>query len=527
MHRELANHPFRASHGTVAARVQALQNIRVSPEHIHIKHPRVFSRTFEPDVVVSHGRRKEGSFASPAGRTSRDGTEGFKGDGRPPVGSADLKLQSSPVLRSLERLPNLRPATSLALDDPFISSKDGPTTPRRAMSQEQTEQPRSELAGARARLRHINSDDARNQQPTPQAGSTLAELGFMIDSALDDNRPNDTPTRDFSDSPPRSMTRNKGKAIASKVELPRTRAMPFTRYRSQDPAVMAQPLSSPARPSNPLHYPELVTSPRSLSPVPRSRQRTLSDESMTIAGSMPKRCSSPVKETAAIYESLSLDPNIQERPTSPPPRAHLHIKDEWTKVPYHEPTPEEEARYHRTKFGVSINEKYSHNGLAGQRSSGDSDGTYNTAQQSKGPDTSGLVSPTKGESFRAPSSGWPAKTAVSVKSGLASPQPVEETISPDRRGAHHRPTTRPSIVSQKIAQLALAGFEDHAVSRSRPASTTSQLAESSGQVKVSRLHDHNIDGGLLSTRHLPQYQLPIQEQADALAINKVSPSRPS
>ena len=82
------------------------------------------TRAPEWGVTVGIGRREDSSFASPAGRASRDGNEGIRGDGRPPVGSFTHTMHPSMEEKEVYTLPalrrNIRPATSWD-GDQFIS----------------------------------------------------------------------------------------------------------------------------------------------------------------------------------------------------------------------------------------------------------------------------------------------------------------------------------------------------------------------------------------------------------------------
>jgi hypothetical protein len=49
--------------------------------------PHIITQAWEAGTTSGRGRRVGHSFGSPTGRASRDGKEGLRGDGRPPVGT--------------------------------------------------------------------------------------------------------------------------------------------------------------------------------------------------------------------------------------------------------------------------------------------------------------------------------------------------------------------------------------------------------------------------------------------------------
>ena len=451
----------------------------------------------EPEVLVSYGRGTEGSFAAPAERASRNIEHTIKSDGRPPgaTGSARAVTSLSGYVQQY---------VTYRLDDPFIASEDGPSTPRRVASQEAISESHSELEGARARLKPVDQRQGRGKgSSSNDATSTMAELGDMIDDALGEHEKLASPQ----ESPIRVTKRPSLRSLGSpaslpSVELAQPRPRPFTIYRSRDNHVI-QSVSSPPRGPLPLSLSGVLASPRSQSPGARSQHR------FDIGPGLPSdRPSSPVKERAAIFENLAALQHDTPPPKSPAPKAHLHEKDLWHTIPPHNPTAEEEAILHRAKFGRSISERPQ--GV--HDSSEETEQTFNTAVQSVEPSLPTGQSPPRSESHRAPSRGWPVQMHTSSKTGASEPQSFFEAASPSYRDAHNPPVRR-NIVSQRIAQLALAGLEDMPAPKTRTASATQTDAESA-EVRESELRDHNMDGGLLTSSHLPALQVPVQEEAD-------------
>lgn len=500
----------RASQGTVAARIQAFQDVPIS-QHYHSPiaiRPHLLGNTFEADTVVGHGRRSDSSFASPAGTTSRDGTDGIKRDGRPPVGSFDLKLQHSPVLvtNTLQSSPSqyFYQNSGLTLDgkfdadDPFINQTESSTP---------SKQPATELEGARARLRPVTRQRELSKGRSAN-NPTMAELGHMLDSAIIEQSSEASPGRSGIASPrsPLEFPRNVQAQEKTYESKPKQIERPFARYRR---FVRPEASSSDYPPSSPARDAPSRTFSNSLpllSPVPQNKSRAFSNASMA----MPERHSSPVKQRAAIFESLYIGPEKASEPASPPPRAHLHHKDEWVTVPGHFPTPEVEARMHRLKFGQSVDV---HHDVPEEVPPSRDTEAYDTAQEfALSP---GKHTPAKSDHNRAPSRGWPSNVGVSSKTGLSYPQQTEEAMSPNPRDFHY-PPTRPSIVSQRIAQLALAGLEGQQVP-SRPHSTTDtrsrQTSGASGMVTKSEIREHALNGSPLRPSQMAPLQVSVQEEA--------------
>jgi hypothetical protein len=72
------------------------------------------TQAWDADTTSGRGRRVDHSFGSPAGRASRDGKEGLRGDGRPPVGILPRIFHPSVEKQVILRLPQLsfqRPGT--------------------------------------------------------------------------------------------------------------------------------------------------------------------------------------------------------------------------------------------------------------------------------------------------------------------------------------------------------------------------------------------------------------------------------
>ncbi|KPI45363.1 uncharacterized protein AB675_2484 [Cyphellophora attinorum] len=492
-----------ASRGTVADRIRAFQGLRVSPEHVHVQAPKPISRTFDPEILISHGRRKDSSVAAPVERPSLNAVDGFRGGGRPSV------APSSSVQATTSSDQHFRhSAESHSLDDPFIATTDGPAS---LASRRSDQESHSELDGARARLRPVDRRGQSGQRSkNVEANTTLAELGFMIDDALGERTTQQSPGPSPKHASKPSSVQSPGPESPPQSTEPfPPRIRPFTIYRSNKATASPPLLSnvSPARGPEPLSLSSLLQTPDPRSPEPETHPHH--KQHLKPANDRPI---SPVKEKAAMFESLSMSDNSTTPPKSPPPRVHLRDRAHWKDIRYHSPSTEEAARKHRAKFGHSISEHH-------PDTSEDTEAAYNTASETPGQLTG--QSPPRSHSHRAPSRGWPAQLRTSSKTGRSEAQFYHEPTDLIRRDVHN-PSHRPSIVAQRIAQLALAGLEDLASERSRTQSP-STVDATPGRVRESELRNHNMDGGLLLPNQMPEVQIPVQEQADYL---KAMPGTP-
>jgi hypothetical protein len=123
------------------------------------------TRAHEAGTTVGRGRRIDSSFGSPAGRASRDGNEGLRGDGRPPVGTPIRTIHSSVEKEVILRPPQLsvqRPATSLDMtagnnlgSDKLIPSFEPLRKPRSLENLAPPKSAENEISHVRARLRSV------------------------------------------------------------------------------------------------------------------------------------------------------------------------------------------------------------------------------------------------------------------------------------------------------------------------------------------------------------------------------------
>ena len=247
-----------AANGTVASRVQAFQNAQQLENHAArpVRSPRKMSKLNETGIATGLGRRLEPRFASPAGRADRDGTEGLRGDGRPPVAKythvsypsmEEKEVCSRPSSKSSTRPPtgfggdniDVSPSTGALLEDQFALRDPilrGLESSENAVGERLVE---NELLGARARLRPVRerltasqavtSAFAQTRLPTltteglPNTRDNLVDqLGDLINSAIEaqNTSASSSPIMDVALQPTETSSRGKSGSGA----LPRSRA---------------------------------------------------------------------------------------------------------------------------------------------------------------------------------------------------------------------------------------------------------------------------------------------------------------
>ncbi|ETN37409.1 uncharacterized protein HMPREF1541_08400 [Cyphellophora europaea CBS 101466] len=397
---------------------------------------------------------------------------------------------------------------------------DGPGTLFTENSQHDAPSPRSELDRVRARLRPVGVIGQRGELKAHE-NTTMAELDHMLDSAIIEHSSEASPAPSGVVSP-RSPLQGLERLHQPRQPTttnfpPRRHLMEQRHFARPQTSLMNYSASSPLRARPGLGPVPSAGSPQSISPESLPKARAYSNASLA----MPVRYSSPVKQRAALFESLHFEHDDHQLEMSPP-RAHLHTKDDWIAVPAHLPTAEVEARMHRLKFGRSIDAR-SDTSERGQ--STHETEAYDTAHEFA-PSPNKPTTPSV-DYHRAPSRGWPSGMWASSKTGPSNPQPTAEAASPQMRDAHY-PPSRPSIVSQRIAQLALAGLEDQQIA-SRPSSAAQgsrQPSATSGKVRSSNIKEQALDWSPLKPNKLPPLQVPVQEKAAAIMLQQEQPDEP-
>jgi hypothetical protein len=324
--------------GTVASRVRSFQNaaeLRHSTASSRL--PRIMTRAHEAGITVGRGRRLDSSFGSPAGRASRDGNEGLRGDGRPPVGTPMRAIHSSietEIIRRPARLLVQRPATSLETTSKNVTGDNNVIpdleTLRKPRSLENLAPPQSagnEISQARARLRSVKRPTASHSLPieernvrsdttkqkkvpnqnSPDSHDILNELDGLLIGALRrvktaaredsaETAPNNALTsfRDQSTAPQPSLTYH-NEARAS-LTAGMSRLHSTSRHRRN---ATNEPFTSNNNTgTDPQHYIKMPVDHESAGPPSKQEQ-----DHLAVPTSL-RKWPSPVKARAALFERV-------------------------------------------------------------------------------------------------------------------------------------------------------------------------------------------------------------------------------
>lgn len=175
----------------------------MDPRDQEIPRPRrAMTRSSEAAVTVGHGKRQDASFASPAGRASRDGTEGIRRDHTPPVGNHGSHFACpGGFLDDKEVYIRPRPGPVNLERNKIIYSEQhrryppaGRNFPHRHRSRENitSDSSQNEFHEVRSRLRsvrevsgNVEEYDEQSADETRQSGGAIGVLEQMIDDALE------------------------------------------------------------------------------------------------------------------------------------------------------------------------------------------------------------------------------------------------------------------------------------------------------------------------------------------------------
>ena len=483
---------------------------------------RALDQSPEPDTVTGHGRRKSGSFGSPAGRASRDGTDGTRGDGRPPVGTFNHTLHQSMKEKEDYSRPlahSARPSTGLSArfptyDDPnqTLSKLNSPRTHR--SMENVTDQP-SEVATVRSHLKSIGDKNEMPENRPPERELTIADLGDMIDFVQTSlkHSPDDEQAE-----PSSEQTRSLATPRTSMIRRWRSGRAARGSINTSTEAEIHHPLLQHAGVADDRWHPaENQNKPRGLSLAPAQLDVI--------------RNTSPVKQRAAMFERMQkAKDHTPARET--PPDHHVHVKETWRAIPQHEPTPEVEQGLHGLKFGRTVYERPG-SSLSSPReptrvghrqdseSSGQDTASFNTARQSNetghAEDKGAEHHVTIDAPSRKTSASWLPPWRLFSKGSSASPQITGNNANATAEKDEHYPQTRPSLVQTRVQNLLSAErkreddpqqfMPDHLKRRPTPYP---------GKVTESEVKEKMPSPESLVPSHLAPLQVPIQEEAEAL-----------
>ena len=528
---------------------------------------------------LSRGRRPEGSFGPPAERTSRDGPDGARRDGRPPVGFPDP--QSSPSMLLSPAL-SPRPTTSSAgkvphHDDPFLApgGQDEPSHVDRP--QEKAADSSAELASALSRLRSTVERKEQRQQTSATKAYTFAELNDMIDDAIEEHA---------ADAPAEMLARSGTQMIPQPTVVRRSKSERSPRRSIEE--VAFGPPDRGRQPTSPPRHRQmsdiLARNPgQDWLPTRTARNRVRQDPGL--------RNGSPVKQRAAIFETVHQRPEDKVQGCEAPHDLHIHVKSEWSVVPLHEHTVDKEKEMHPWKFGKTIYDRsVVPSAVAPQESSSrrnstgssrESNSSFDTAEASplradipdkaravaggpsetlnspgmtkpssrgtdiseNGRDVRGEVSETPGpwNAAKAP----PLRTKFSDQDGTASGRPSQEptrntsmswlnrwsffrkgssvvprtdedVVEETPQGDEQYPSSGPSIVKSKVEELLRRDEEEQQRRQSYLQRTSRAQSRRPSIVKESEMKTALPGVSSLKPAQLPPLQVPAQQQAELM-----------
>ena len=414
----------------------------------------------------------------------------------------------------IERLPH---------DDPFFSTGDQEEAPQMHRPVDAPAETKTEIATARSRLKSVTKGKTQEQHGPPVRSHTIAELNNMIDDAIQEHA---------ADAPTETSGEASGQTSPQPTVIRRWRSERSTRPSVEDIEFHPSDVPGKSRSQSRPRTSHAVSSILTQSP----RQNWLSTKK---SHSQPRpddalRGASPVKQRAAMFETMDRTPEQPPQADGAPSEAHIHVKREWAVVPLHDYTADAERDHHHLKFGTTIYEQptttdsalFSSPEKKNRRQSTESSRatqtTFNTAAQSPHPDTSPdeeHTTPTRSPetSSRHTSMNWLNKSRLLNKSSSAPPQTDEVAAEATSRRDENHPLTRPSIVKSKVQEL-LKRDEEEQIRRkfeqerkSRPPTRRSTMVQDR-ELAVSAPETSEMKAALL-----PPLQVPAQEEAESMA----------
>ncbi len=539
--------------GTVADRIRAFQDVQMLESRAPTFNlaPRVLTQAKESGIYEAQGRRESLSFASPAGRASRDGNEGFRGDGRPPVSSVFYK-KPRPVKEVVEhenpvRTVPSRPVTSMgeSSNAPSVprrppESGQAQTLHRRYRSMETMEDPAQEIAVARSRLKSV-AEKSANRISQGDRANTLAELNTMLDDAIEESGPqvlSEEGTGNITPMPvllSRSNTSHTVRRQSNTRGTDTRRSIDSVRPRSSEESLRvvypAEPqMQSPRKPTLPAAD-KASQATSSLAVAGRSNRHPEGrppepDHESVVRPSQPGREVSPVKRRAAMFESLNTTPLDHDQPHE---HAHQHKQHQADHDNRHGA-----KKSHRITFGETIEERPGTPliplvlpTMVSRHQKSDETGSTprstNPAEQEHLPEAE--KEPTGDESAqpdkqRKTSLVWPFKWGIFNKSPAVPSQEPEQPSTEEAKPEPH-PQARPSIVRSRVHELMQAASEQEDAQKRRNYSERERLSRRQTRaptllVTESELQENKVDLDHLKPAQMPPLQVPAQEEVEGL-----------
>lgn len=376
------------------------------------------------------------------------------------------------------------------------------------------------IVSARSRLKSIAEKKHPVQQTPSDPRYTMADLGNMIDHAIEEHAIDNHATilRNISTQPsPQPTLIRRWKSARS----PRKSIEDVVFHAPRDE--IGGPKNA-SRPSSSHHVKQVqAESPKKDLPTSRvSNGRSQFDRSIPDA--------SPVRQRAAVFEAMHQSPDALEQTREAPHDQHIHVKTGWSVVPIHEHTAEKERELHHLKFGRTMHDNSEssttaalsrqvrdHGGL--NDSSRETHDTFQTAKQSpqkrEVSDDESLASRPP-ELTRKTSISWPFKWKPFSKGSSAPPRTNEDTVNATPKD-ERRPLARPSIVKSKVQELLKRDEQEQDRRQADLEHKTKQPSRRPSRVIQSELGNGVPDPPGLKPARLPPLQVPVQEQAEMIA----------
>ncbi|KAL2444384.1 hypothetical protein ABEF95_016488 [Exophiala dermatitidis] len=532
--------------GTVADRIRAFQDIgfeRSAPKWN--SQLRVLTQATDFGILSGRGQRQDQSFASPAGRAARDGKEGSRGEGRPPVGSIFYKRPPGAAETGDgddgPKAAPTRPVTSMecpphekTVSRPPTEETDLPSLHRKYRSMENVADPTGEIAAARSRLRSVPDKGLVVRSSKMQRVDTLEELGHMLDDAIEDQSfmpgafsgevSDETPSRRSLELPPHisQAARRQSQPRGHKSLRSTETAMP--RSSEESARVNYEERSNSQRSSQEGRYgdnhDEESLGPNS-GPSPL-RQGSVVDASHQL---------SPVKQRAAMFESFVQKPSQHEEASRYPPR----VKDDTL-------TGKETNTVARSKFAGALEERPGTPLIpltipamisAEQKSSKSSPPTTGRALTPEEPPSIDEKAADEVSHQRKSSMGWPFKWSLFNKSPSAAIQEAEPDLATVQAKNDSFPPKMSNTVQSRVQNLLQAANEKDDAEKRRRLAERERLIRREIRarpvVMEAQLREDHVNLQGVKPTNLPPLQVPISEEVEEfLPDTKVNdaPSEP-
>ncbi|EXJ78014.1 hypothetical protein A1O3_09173 [Capronia epimyces CBS 606.96] len=431
-----------------------------------------------------------------------------------------------------------RPGTEQTLAWPPAEDNDFHSLRRKYRSMENVADPAREIATARSRLRSVIDKNVTIEKPKRDRVDTLAELGHMLDDAIEDQSlmpgvisaemsDEATPRPDLTSYSQTSQpvchhSHSRGPEVRQSMgsAMPRS-SEEFARVNNAEKSRHRQP---------PLRKKSHDDKHGTETPLVETRPRTSPERQLSCSvlepGSQaltrPDEKLSPVKQRAALFESLVQKPSEHEQicqhfpPGRGAPQGGSHNR-------------KETKRFARIKFGGTIEERpatplipLTLPTIVSTEQNSSTDSSVMTVEQ-PAPEHAASVDDRATEAVphqRTASMNWPFKWTIFSKPPSTPPQEARPLLTGDEAKDVHHPGSKPSAVKSIVQDLLqAANGKDDAENRRRH-SEKERLSRRQSRpppvVKESELGEGKVDLEDLKPANVPPLQMPITEEVEGL-----------